>query len=590
MLSVLMISTLFAGSSAQAAPVTSQGLSPASFLNSDGSLRLDGRFTGALDLAGWQVRLDPRRGPVFAPTATPSSGWNALGNGLNNWVGAIAISGSDVYVGGTFNNAGGNASADCIAKWDGLNWSALGSGLNGGVDAIAISGNDVYVGGGFDNAGGDTNADKIAKWDGTSWSALGDGVFGLGVYAIAISGSDVYVGGNFLDAGFANAENIAKWDGLNWSALGSGLNGGVHAIAISGSDVYVGGGFTDAGGNANADYIAKWDGSSWSALGSGFNNLVDAIAISGSNVYVGGSFTDAGGNTSADYIAKWNGSNWSALGSGLNYAVFAIAISGSNVYVGGGFTNVGGNANADHIAMWNGSNWSALGSGLNDYVEAITINGSDVYAGGLFTDAGGNANADHIAFYYTPSKRTFRSQAAYDGWVLESAETSGVGGTLNASAATFNLGDNAANKQYRAILSFDTSSLPDNAVISKITLKIKKQGLAGTDPFTTHGNLLVDIRKGAFGGNNALQLTDFQATASKSAAGTIKNTPVSGWYSVTFGSSAFTYVNKTGVTHFRLRFQKDDNDDNGADYLKFYSGNATTASNRPQLIVEYTTP
>jgi hypothetical protein len=314
------------------------------------------------------------------------------------------------------------------------------------------------------------------------------------------------------------------------------------------------------------------------------------IATSGNDVYAGGNFTDAGGTVYVNHIAKWNGSNWSALGGGLNYDVNAIAISGSNVYVGGPFANAGGNANADFIAKWNGSNWSALGSGLNGIVNAIAISGSNVYTGGAFTDAGGNANADHIAFYFTPSSQIFRSQDAYDGWVLESSETSNQGGTKNNTATVFNLGDNAQDRQYRAILSFDTSSLLDNATISKVTLKIKKQGLAGTDPFTILGNILVDIRKGAFSGNNALQLTDFQATASKNAAGTIQNTPSSGWYSVTLPSRAFTHVNKTGLTQFRLRFSKDDNDDRGADYLKFYSGNTTTVSNRPQLIVEYYIP
>lgn len=50
------------------------------------------------------------------------------------------------------------------------------------------------------------------------------------------------------------------------------------------------------------------------------------------------------------------------------------------------------------------------------------------------------------------------------------------------------------------------------------------------------------------------------------------------------------YIHLIGFTQFRLRFQKDDNDDMGADYLKFYSGNAGTASYRPQLIVEYYVP
>jgi len=186
--------------------------------------------------------------------------------------------------------------------------------------------------------------------------------------------------------------------------------------------------------------------------------------------------------------------------------------------------------------------------------------------------------------------KTYRSTGSQDGWVLESSETSSTGGTLNATATTFVLGDNAQDKQYRAILSFDTSGLPDNAVITKVTLKIRKQGLVGTDPFTTHGNIKVDVRKGAFGGNNALQLADFQAAASKNAAGTIKNTPSSGWYPVTFNSSAFTYINLTGMTQFRLRFAIDDNNDHGADYLKFYSGNYSNTSLRPLLVIEYYVP
>jgi hypothetical protein len=48
----------------------------------------------------------------------------------------------------------------------------------------------------------------------------------------------------------------------------------------------------------------------------------------------------------------------------------------------------------------------------------------------------------------------------------------------------------------KAILYFKTSPLPDTAVITKVTLKIKKSSVAGTDPFTTHGSLVADIRKG----------------------------------------------------------------------------------------------
>jgi hypothetical protein len=188
-----------------------------------------------------------------------------------------------------------------------------------------------------------------------------------------------------------------------------------------------------------------------------------------------------------------------------------------------------------------------------------------------------------------PITATFRSAGAQDGWILESSEVSGSGGSLNATATTFNLGDDALDRQYRAILSFDTAALPDNATIISVTLKIKRQGIVGTNPFLTHGKILVDIRKGSFG-TAVLQLTDFKALASKNGVAQFVNAPLAGnWYSVNLNPAAFSFVNKAGLTQFRLRFAKDDNDDMGADYLKFFSGNAALAY-RPVLIIQYTLP
>jgi hypothetical protein len=173
---------------------------------------------------------------------------------------------------------------------------------------------------------------------------------------------------------------------------------------------------------------------------------------------------------------------------------------------------------------------------------------------------------------------------------LESTETSGKGGTLDAAATTFRLGDEAGDKQYRAILHFDTSSLPDTAVITKVTLKLRKQGLAGSDPFTILSQLRVDIRNPFFGSAATLATHDFHGAASKNNIGAIPNAPVANWYSKAWTvNTFFSFVNLTGPTQFRLRFLTDDNDDNGADYMRFYSGNAGAAS-RPQLIVEYYVP
>jgi hypothetical protein len=190
----------------------------------------------------------------------------------------------------------------------------------------------------------------------------------------------------------------------------------------------------------------------------------------------------------------------------------------------------------------------------------------------------------------TPTTITFTSAGAYDGWVLESTETSNKGGSLNATATTFQLGDDASDRQYHTILSFDTKSLPDNAVIQSVMLKIKQMGAPrGLNPFNSFGGLLVDIRTGAFGGASALAITDFQAAASAAEVAAFNTTPVGGWYSATFGTLlGRSKINKAGVTQLRLYFTKDDNDNSKADFIRFASGNA--ASGKPQLIIAYTVP
>ena len=182
----------------------------------------------------------------------------------------------------------------------------------------------------------------------------------------------------------------------------------------------------------------------------------------------------------------------------------------------------------------------------------------------------------------------FQSQATYDGWVLESTETSSKGGSKNNTGKAFYVGDDANNRQYCAILSFDTSGLPDTAEITKITLKVKKAGLVGTNPFKSHKGLRVDISNPYFGTQPTLQTSDFQIKASKKLAGKFSNKAISGWYSADLSSTS-GYINLIGLTQFRLRFYKDDNNDFGADYFKFYSGNAP-ATSRPQLIIEYFIP
>jgi hypothetical protein len=347
---------------------------------------------------------------------------------LNGEVKTVVISGTDVYVGGNFTNAGNTPGADYIAKWDGTQWSALLSGtagLTGTVHAIALQGNDVYVGGEFQNAGNNGSADFLARWDGSKWTGLLSGTTGVTdtVYTIAFSGtSQLFVGGEFTSTTPVSLTHIAKANivtttgtvttPVTWSGLVSGtdgiITGTVYTIAISGTDVFVGGAFQNAGGITGTNYIARWDGNIWNAVGSlnAINNTVRAIALSGNDVYVGGNFTGAGGSGGPNHLARWNGSTWNPVGSSptaINAQVRAIALSGNDVYVGGNFTGAGGSVGANYVARWNGTQWTPLLSNTfgvysNVHTIALAPNG-DVYIGGVFDDTGQNPFADKVAVY-----------------------------------------------------------------------------------------------------------------------------------------------------------------------------------------------
>jgi len=314
--------------------------------------------------------------------------------GTDGTVRATVVDGSgNLYIGGSFTVVG-EVVANGIAKWNGSRWTALGSGLGHtntsitpAVFALAVSGSDLYVGGEFTTAGGNA-ANCIAKWDGSNWTALSSGMRGgqfslaASVDALAVSGSDLYAGGWFTTAGGIPVDNIARWNGSSWTALGSGMNSRVSALAVSGSALYAGGVFTSPG-----SHIAKWNGSSWTTL-PGMESSVQSLVVSGSDLYAGGWFTLVGG-IRANYIAKWNGSSWTALGSGMSGPVSALTVLGNDLYAGGSFKTAGGVDIGYGMAKWNGSSWSALGSGMYGGVHTLAVSGSDLYAGGEFTTMGG---------------------------------------------------------------------------------------------------------------------------------------------------------------------------------------------------------
>jgi hypothetical protein len=429
---------------------------------SGSSVYVGGRFTQANVGASPIAASNLARWTGLAWAAVGSGG----GNGVDGEVTDLAVVGSDLLVAGRFDNVnlGAALAAPGIARWSGSTWSTLGSaggnGVDGWVRALAVDGSDLFVGGIFAevNAGAPVVASNIARWDGAAWTAL-DAVAGSGVsgevYAVAISGPDVYVGGWFTGVGDLAANNLAHWNGSAWSALGSGGGNGVaccvYALAVSGSDLYVGGLFAEAnlgGVPVPANSIVRWDGTVFSALGSGGGNglncCVFALAVSGNTLFAAGNFNTAnlgGVQVTANKLARWDGSAWTALGSnggnGVSGEVRALLLSGNDLYVGGYFgqANVGASpqVSASRIARWDGAAWSALGSdggvGVDGAVHALTAMGGDLYVGGDFSQANFPAPSP------TPANRIAR----WDGvtWsALGSNGGNGVDGRVRTLIAT----------------------------------------------------------------------------------------------------------------------------------------------------------
>jgi YVTN family beta-propeller protein len=414
----------------------------ARFISSDGTLNkkaLQGHNL-SLDIKGWNVALDPKKGPVLTAAPPPSGTWSALDKGLNNNVYSIAVLGTDVYVGGEFTDvaSGGTpvAGLNNIAKWNGTNWSALDKGLNDGVFYLTVLGTDIYVGGLFTDIGtGGTpvsGLSRVAKWNGTAWSALDKGL-NNSVSWIEKQGTDLYMTGDFTDVGaggtpVSGLNHIAKWNGTTWSALDKGLDDSAFAIAVSGSDVYVGGIFKNVGSGGTAvvglNNIAKWNGTAWSSLDNGFDNSVFAIALKGTEVYAVGAFTSGRVGT-LNHVAKWDGTTWASLENGINGTGTCVSVIGSDIYVGGYFTNTGlggtPTSGLNMIAKWDGTTWSTLDYGLNYYVWAIVPVANNLYVGGQFlgvpvggTYVGGlNAMAKWTLPCLEPTKFTLTGGGSY---------------------------------------------------------------------------------------------------------------------------------------------------------------------------------
>lgn len=311
--------------------------------------------------------------------------------------------GSDLYVGGYFTSFAGLNGTTGIVRLNSTNqWQSVGGGLYdysgySTTTAMMVNGSDLYVGGNFEFvAGGNLTANAIARWDGSNWFALGYGIGSIStVNAFALSGNNLFV------AAWGGGSFILKWDAstASWTDLSSGVNKRPQGIAIIGGVLYVAGLFTSIGGIA-ANYAAKYNfsTSTWSSLGVGLGNSVYTMHATGTEIWFSGPFLTAGG-INATRIARFNtfNSSWSTIRSGLDGYAWAFESDAPNsLYLGGEFVNAGG-VTVNHTAWTDGINFYDL-EGSNGIVEGLNFANNKLYVAGSFSSIG-NLAANNLATY-----------------------------------------------------------------------------------------------------------------------------------------------------------------------------------------------
>jgi poly(hydroxyalkanoate) depolymerase family esterase len=178
----------------------------------------------------------------------------------------------------------------------------------------------------------------------------------------------------------------------------------------------------------------------------------------------------------------------------------------------------------------------------------------------------------------------FNSIDAEDGYVK--ANNDGSSPEVGTLETTTGLGMGRSTafpyKHMRTILSFDTSSIPDNSTITRAWLTVTAQTSGGNPWNDPSGNtLVVDLKQGCLGAACSVQTDDWAYAATVHPTSTIAQFSSGSKDSADFDLAGLGMINKTGKTQIKLRFSQFQTFSN---YITIYGGGS---SNRAVLHVLY---
>lgn len=356
---------------------------------------------GNFSIIGGEVRNRLAR---FDANTGQADSWDPNANGT---VRTMLMSAGNLYVGGTFTSIGVTTRnrIAAISEVDATLTTFDPNVSNGEVSSLAVNGSTVYLGGTFNGASsinGNTARNRLAAVDATSGVVVTnwDPNVSAKVNAIAVYDSKVYFGGQFLGANAINGNTTRNYlaavnvsDGIvtSWDP---NTNGEVFAVAVNDGQIYIAGNsltFTRSGQTVTRNYLAALN--STTGVPTDWNpnpaNTVSTMAFNSTMVYVGRGFNSIGGSTRQNAagvqlnVNTNNATSWYPTPANF---VFSIAVGGSKVFLGGSFTTVSGVLRIGYAAYsidslaWNGSastDWNNAANWTPNFVPssgaAVTI-------------------------------------------------------------------------------------------------------------------------------------------------------------------------------------------------------------------------
>lgn len=201
-------------------------------------------------------------------------------------------------------------------------------------------------------------------------------------------------------------------------------------------------------------------------------------------------------------------------------------------------------------------------------------NGTHTLMARAYDAAGNSATDNDTSVTVSNSGGTttvaFNSISADDGYVKALAGGSSPAlGTL----ANLALGRGTDGKYNRTLLSFDTSSLPDTATITRAYLTVTWSSSSGDPWANPAGNtLVIDVKNGTFDASTT-ETTDWAAVPTASSVASIASFMSGTKSSGDFDAAGLSAINKAGKTQLKLRFSLDQTATN---YLFIKEGTTNT--------------